>query len=274
MGRRGMVRSKSTGSVVLPANAVLSGYPYNVVHSAACRRSSRRSRSQPPCQWSRLSMDIVEGLFRTPLYEPQPAFLGTLAGCERKLSQRTSFSRRLSAGSCIPPSTDASPVLQLPHARVMRVTRRSTPLNSPHEGVSSTDGPNSSGSAMEFPTRRLFGVTGGDTELPVSQNVEEQAGLIRTSVQAARDSLSGFLERVRSRKSPEDCCRIEDSAHPENPLNPAARRMSPLNLMRSSSNYRHYVDLHTARWGEGSYDKLEVELEDFLFDGHGGCMIS
>eukprot|EP00922_Rhytidocystis_sp_ex-Travisia-forbesii_P048117 GHVS01071662.1.p1 GENE.GHVS01071662.1~~GHVS01071662.1.p1 ORF type:complete len:277 (+),score=8.37 GHVS01071662.1:473-1303(+) len=276
MERTGMVRSKSTGSVGLPVNVILSSDPYRAVHSGACRRSSQRSRSQPPGRWSRVTMDIVEGLVWKSLYHPQPGFLGSLTGCERKLPEPISISRRLSAGSCIPPSTDASPVLSMPHARILRVTRRSTPHNSPTQGRSAAAGPDSCGTSMEFPTRRLFGVTGQDPDVPVPQHVEEddevpgnETGLIRTSVQAAYDSLSGFL-RVGSRKSTEDCCRIEDSGDRVSPSNSQADMF----MERSSSNYRHYVELHTDRWGEGSYDKLEVELEGFVFDGNGGCTIS
>eukprot|EP00922_Rhytidocystis_sp_ex-Travisia-forbesii_P048118 GHVS01071663.1.p1 GENE.GHVS01071663.1~~GHVS01071663.1.p1 ORF type:complete len:261 (+),score=6.59 GHVS01071663.1:464-1246(+) len=260
MERRGMVRSRSTGSVGLPVISVLSSKPYDSVRSVACRRTSRRSRSQPPGRWSRVTVDIVEGLLCTSLYRTQP-------------------SRRLSAGSCIPPSTDASPVLPMPYARIMRVTRRLTPQNSPSQGGLATCGPDSSDTAMEFPTKRLFGVTAGDARVPAEQHVEEhdgvhcnESGLIRAaydSVQAAYDSVSGFL-RVGSKKSAEDCCAIDGSGDRKSPLDSE----TDMFMERSSSNYRHYIDLHTDRWGEGSYDKLEVEVEGFLFDGNGGCTIS
>eukprot|EP00922_Rhytidocystis_sp_ex-Travisia-forbesii_P004767 GHVS01007000.1.p1 GENE.GHVS01007000.1~~GHVS01007000.1.p1 ORF type:complete len:274 (+),score=10.48 GHVS01007000.1:379-1200(+) len=253
------LRSKSTGSVGLSVN--LASDRYGSVRPATYRKPPQRSHSQPPSRCSRFTLDIVEELLLKSLYHPKAAFMETLAPCDRKLLESTPISRRPSGGSSIPPSTDASPVLPIHNARILRVTRRSTPHNSPPQVVATGD------NGIEFPTRRLFG---GELGVPDGGEEQDEFGgsetrRMQASIRAAYDSLSGFLRLGSRNSAPEG---------KGDPVIPTYSETENIFMTRSSSNFRHCVELHTDRWRESSYDKLDFEVDDFLFDSNGACTIS
>eukprot|EP00921_Rhytidocystis_pertsovi_P003104 GHVQ01005174.1.p1 GENE.GHVQ01005174.1~~GHVQ01005174.1.p1 ORF type:complete len:246 (+),score=31.32 GHVQ01005174.1:112-849(+) len=177
-----------------------------------------------------------------------------------------SSARKLSSGSCYPPSTDASPILSVPNPRIIRVTRIQTPIASPLHKMHSSRSPHSSSTSarnpsLEEPLSRLFGPS------PFSNNSFMNEDFGHVSEEQINDntakkmyrSLSNILHRYRH-VSTDNTSAVRVPMSRDNNFSKSAR---------SVSSYERYLALHVDKWREDTYDKVEIDMDDC----NGGCAV-